>query len=326
MTLADEMLHTLCPLHAVINHSGHVRQAGPTLHKLVNGPLEGQVFFDLFSVYRPRVIESVPDLLRAQGRKLSLKLNGPPELELKAAVAATSDGGAVINCGFGIGLLDAVRRYQLTSTDFAATDLAIEMLWLMEAKSLAIDASRSLNTRLQDAVVQAEERAFTDTLTGLGNRRALDAQLDRISRQGTPFSLMHIDLDLFKQVNDTLGHAAGDAVLRHAARIMVDETRKDDLVARVGGDEFIIVVPHLVGRNRLADLARLLIARIEEPVPFADQVAQISASIGIAVSEGGQVDPEALIDAADTALYASKRAGRAQFSFYESGLAVTSKV
>lgn len=318
MTLPEEAMHALLPMHAVLSPLGCIRQAGPTLHKLSDTPLEGACFLEQFEVYRPRLIRNMAALLEAQGRKLSLRVRGT-DMELKGTVVGTGDGGAVVNLSFGIAVVDAVRRYRLTSTDFASTDLSIEMLWLMEAKALAINASRSLNTRLQDAMILAEERAFTDTLTGLKNRRALDGHLDKLIRQRQAFSLMHLDLDLFKQVNDTHGHAAGDHVLRQAARVMLEETRKDDLVARVGGDEFIIVFANLTSPARLAELAVHLIKRIEEPVTYDDAVCRISASIGITICMGEEVTPASVVERADEALYASKRAGRARYSFYAEG-------
>lgn len=314
--LPEEVLHALMPLHAVLSADGRVRQAGPTLHKLCGGALEGRRFLDVFEVDKPRAVTGMAALLQTQGRKLHMRLRHGRRTPLKGMVVGTPEGGAVVNLSFGIGLLDGVRDYALTGTDFAPTDISIEMLWLLEAKSAAMDASRNLNQRLKGAMHVAEERAFTDALTGLRNRRALDQVMERITRQGQPYSLMHVDLDLFKQVNDSMGHAAGDSVLRGVARVMVEETRRDDTVARVGGDEFIIICADLTRPARLAELAGRLIRRIEEPIPHEGQVCHVSASIGIAISESQGLSPAEVIEQADMALYASKRAGRAQFSFH----------
>ncbi|EBA07090.1 GGDEF domain-containing protein [Sagittula stellata] len=320
-SLPEEVLHALCPMHAVLSPTGHIVQAGPTLHKLSGRRLENARFLEVFEIYRPRAVTDMAGLRAAQGRKLHLRLRDGVRTALKGVVVGTGGGGAVVNLSFGIAVVDAVRDYALTSTDFAPTDLAIEMLYLVEAKSAAMDASRSLNTRLQGAMVAAEERAFTDTLTGLRNRRALDTVLDRISRQGRAYALMHLDLDFFKAVNDTYGHAAGDHVLRHAARIMLEESRKDDTVARVGGDEFMIVFANLTRMPRIAEIAGRMIERIERPVDWGTTKCRISTSIGIAISEGEGLSPTEIMDRADTALYASKRAGRAQFRFYGSDVA-----
>jgi diguanylate cyclase (GGDEF)-like protein len=314
--LPEEILHLLCPMHAVLEPTGHIRQAGPTLHKLGPDRLEGALFLDVFEVYRPRAVASMAQLLQTEGRKIRLRLRGGVRTQLTGVLVACGQGGAVINLSFGHNVVNAVRDYALTSTDFAPTDIAVEMLYLVEAKSAAMESSRNLNTRLQGAMVAAEERAFTDTLTGLRNRRALDNVLDRLRRSGTAFSLMHLDLDFFKQVNDTMGHAAGDQVLRHVARVMSDITRKDDTAARVGGDEFVIVFEALVHPARLGEIAASMIARIEEPVRYEGRECQVSASIGVAICEGASVDPKEILEQADLALYASKRAGRSQFQFY----------
>lgn len=316
-SLSEEMLHQLCPMHAVLGPAGHIRQAGPTLHKLAQTPLEGARFLEVFEVYRPRRVENMGQLLQTGGRKLHLRLRDGLRTQLKGILVPDGRGGAVVNLSFGIAVRDAVRDYALTNTDFAPTDLAIEMLYLVEAKSAAMAASRNLNTRLQGAMVAAEQRAFTDTLTGLRNRRSLDNLLERLVRSGEPYALMHLDLDFFKQVNDTLGHAAGDHVLRHVARIMLDLTREADAATRIGGDEFVLVFPGLVRRDRLEDIARRLITRIEEPIIYDGHPCQVSLSIGIAVSDGSERESGISMEQADAALYASKRAGRARYSFHE---------
>ena len=323
MTMPVEMLRVLCPLHAVVRRNGQIAQTGPTLRKICGGKdPSGMDFFAIFEVYRPRFISSMEQLLRAEGRKLHLRLRGSRRVGLKGVVVGDGSGGAIVNLSFGIGVIDTVRDFDLTATDFAPTDLAIEMLYLVEAKSAAMDASRRLNTRLQGAKLAAEERAFTDTLTGLGNRRAMDKALERALSRDQGIALMHMDLDFFKQVNDRLGHAAGDHVLQAVAHIMSEATRKDDTVARVGGDEFVIICPGLTSEERLSAMARNLIDRIERPVHYQNQTCEISASIGIAIVPGGiRAEGEQLLEAADSALYAAKRAGRAQYRFAK-GLAL----
>ncbi len=316
MTLPMSILHRLCPMHVVLDRAGRVRQAGATLRKLGLGPLEGRAFLDLFEVYRPRSVNSMAQLLQTEGRKLHLRGRSARRTALKGVLAADGQGGAVINLSFGIGVIDAVRDYALTGTDFAATDLTVEMLYLVEAKSAAMEASRRLNTRLKGAMVAAEQQAFTDTLTGLRNRRAMDHVLARLARRAEPFCLMHLDLDFFKQVNDTLGHAAGDYVLQCVAHQMVDATRKDDTVARVGGDEFVIILPGPVQQDRVEELASRLITRIEQPILHDGRVCRVSASIGISFGTEAARAPNDILEEADIALYEAKRAGRAQFRFF----------
>ena len=231
------------------------------------------------------------------------------------------DGQQIVNLSFGISAVEAVQVYDLTSTDFAPTDLTVEMLYLVEAKSAAMEASRKLNQRLQGAMIAAEEQAFTDTLTGLKNRRAFDVIIERHLETGSPFALMQIDLDFFKMVNDSHGHAAGDYVLQMVSRIMVAETRVTDTVARLGGDEFVILFPDL---NDIAVLKRIgnrIISQLEYPILFQENVCRISASIGTVFKTSNRLaTAKQLYEEADLALYASKRAGRARQTFYHEGL------
>ncbi len=319
LTSMSGALDVLCPMHVIVSDEGHVVHAGPTLQKLrPTHPMVGRPFLEIFDLKRPRAISTIDKMRAAAGTKLHLQLRDAPHTEVKGIlVPSPVPGESIINLSFGISVVDAVTDYALTSVDFAATDLTIEMLYLVEAKSAAMEASRKLNLRLQGAKIAAEEQAFTDTLTGLKNRRAMDHVLDRHAAWGTQFGVMQIDLDWFKAVNDTLGHAAGDFVLQTVARVMVEETRDNDTVARVGGDEFVILLPHAHDQTALRNIGDRIIKRLSRPMPFQGEVCQISASIGIAIYEpGAGVSVSELLDNADVALYASKHDGRGRQTFY----------
>ena len=314
-----DLLDVLCPMHALLAPSGHIVHAGPALARVGGAEgIEARRFLEVFELRRPRIDGSVRALRGLAGQPLRLRLRQPPGTGLKGVLVplgpdagAGLDGGAVVNLSFGIALPEAVRDFGLTSRDFAATDLAIEMLYLLEAKSAAMEASRKLNLRLQGARIAAEEKAFTDTLTGLGNRRALQPVLSRLIEGGGAFAVMALDLDFFKAVNDRLGHAAGDHVLQAAARTMLAETREGDRVLRVGGDEFVLLLPGLSRRAQVDDLARRLIARLEVPVPYGDEMCRISASIGATLRTAcPEATAEQMIADADAALYDAKAAGR----------------
>ena len=312
-------LETLCPMHVILSETGHVQHVGPTVQKLrPDTPMVGRRFLEIFDLKRPRSISTMNDLRASAGTKLHLQLRDVPKTELKGVLMpGPGQGECIVNLSFGISVVDAVTDYALTSADFAATDLTIEMLYLVEAKSAAMDASRKLNLRLQGAMIAAEEQAFTDTLTGLKNRRAMDHVVARHIEWDTQFGLMQIDLDWFKAVNDTLGHAAGDHVLQTVARVMVEETRDSDTVARVGGDEFVIVLPHARDAEALQVIGQRIIDRLSRPIPFQGEVCRISASIGSVIfqPDSGQSIGE-VIDDADVALYASKHAGRGRQTLY----------
>ncbi|KIN61608.1 Diguanylate cyclase [Sulfitobacter noctilucae] len=313
-------LDALCPMHLTLSRTGHITHAGPTLEKIgPKGTLVGRRFLEIFEVKRPRKLSSITDLQGVPQNQLRLKLREAPFTTLKGILVPTGaeDGTLLVNLSFGISILDAVRDFALTNADFAATDLAIEMLYLVEAKTAAMEASYRLNCRLQGAKIAAEEQAFTDTLTGLKNRRALDTVLNRLLRDRDSFAVMQIDLDYFKTVNDTLGHAAGDYVLQHAARIMIEQTRSHDLVARVGGDEFTVVLPNVRSDDILRKVGQRIIERLEEPISFEGSDCKISASIGTVWIQPGQSPRmDELLSDADVALYASKHAGRATQTLY----------
>lgn len=328
VTLGSGALDRLMPLHLVVDAGGRISGAGPTLRKIIAGagatggvasPLIGQDFLSVFDVRRPGGLNDAADLVAHAGDRLTVFVRGVagPGFRGVALPLGGGAGGMIVNLSFGIGVIDAVRDHGLTDGDFAVTDLAMELLFLVEAKSAVMDELRDLNERLQGAKRMAEVQALTDTLTGLRNRRALDLTLADLVDRGQGFGLMHIDLDYFKAVNDTLGHAAGDHVLRQVAAILMDETRKGDLVARVGGDEFVVVFPSLHDPVALGGIASRMVERLAAPIDFEGQACLISASIGVAVSTSYDVlTPDRILNDADEALYASKHAGRGRALFH----------
>jgi diguanylate cyclase (GGDEF)-like protein len=312
-----DILNTLCPMHIVFEYDGQIVSAGPTARKICPEGLLGRNFLDVFEIKRPREISTLDALRGSTGGRLNLRLRQPPQRQLKGVLAEGPETGQMtVNLSFGISVVDAVQDYDLTAADFAPTDLTVEMLYLVEAKSAAMDASRQLNERLQAARVAAEEQALTDTLTGLRNRRAMDQQLAAMIRIREPFALMHADLDYFKAVNDTLGHAAGDFVLQQVSSIMTSETRKIDVVARVGGDEFVILVRGCDDRVTVSRIAERILDKLKHPMRLAEETCRISGSIGIVLaSDYRDPSPDQLLGDADAALYAAKHEGRGRYVF-----------
>lgn len=314
-------LDTLCPMHCIISRSGHITHAGATLQKLrPDTPLIGQRFLNLFQPVQPRNITSIPDLHAAAARhaRLRLRFRNSPRTDLQGLMVPHGSGGAIVNLSFGISIIDAVQDYALSNADFAATDPTVEMLFLVEAKSAAMEASRKLTRQLHVAKLAAEEQALTDPLTGLKNRRAVNHILHRMIDSAQEFALMHLDLDYFKRVNDDFGHAAGDHVLKSVATIMVDETRSEDVVARTGGDEFVLLFHSLCDRNKIEGIATRLLARLERPIPWQGDNCRISASMGTALSvDYNAPSAERMLADSDAALYRAKRNGRAQHLFHD---------
>ncbi|MCV6598113.1 MAG: GGDEF domain-containing protein [Mangrovicoccus sp.] len=308
------------PMHLQISPTGHILHAGPTVQKLrPEGGLVGARLLEVFHLRSPRSVQTMDDLRDCVGKRLKLQFREAPKTGLKGAlVMSDGDGVMVLNLSFGISLVEAIREYDLHAADFAATDLSVELLYLMEAKSAAMNESHKLNRHLQAAKIAAEEQAFTDTLTGLKNRRALSHIMDRLLTEQRAFGLMQLDLDFFKLVNDQLGHSAGDHVLQRTAAIMVEHTRQDTVLVRIGGDEFVLLFPDLRDARQLLMIAERLIAALEEPIPFGSVNCEISASIGASVVQAGCFEQASdLLEQVDQALYASKRAGRGCATLYE---------
>lgn len=243
-SLPKAAMSSLMPMYLGVDREGRIRAMGPSLRKVLGRPSPmGRSLFDVVGIRRPAGIETLEKLRLSAGMQLHLNLRAQPEVTLRGLAMPIDDGALLMNLSFGIGVLDAVRRYGLNAAHFAATDLTIELLYLVEAKAAVMSELNSLNNRLYGAKHAAEEQAMTDMLTGLRNRRALDLVLSRMLDQRAEFGLIHLDLDYFKAVNDTYGHAAGDYVLCEVAAILCRLSRSTDTIARVGGDEFVLVLP-----------------------------------------------------------------------------------
>ena len=159
-----------------------------------------------------------------------------------------------------------------------------------------------------------EAMALHDQLTGLANRRLLG---DRMSmamaharRNKNAMALVYLDLDGFKQINDTLGHGAGDVLLKMVAKRLVDTVREEDTVARTGGDEFILVLRHIGGRNYADTVARKVIEALSKPFDVEGHSVSITTSAGVAIYPVHGEDVDTLTKSADLALYEAKHAGK----------------
>jgi diguanylate cyclase (GGDEF)-like protein/PAS domain S-box-containing protein len=177
----------------------------------------------------------------------------------------------------------------------------------------AKDLAEARNRELEAAKESIEHLALHDYLTALPNRRYLDKMLDERSAEcrakGLALAILHIDLDRFKQINDTLGHRAGDAMLQHAANVLRNSVRAADFVARIGGDEFVILCAVDPASKKIAGLAERVIRELRKPVRYEGHDCRFGASIGIAVDSGARLD-------ADIALYRAKGLGRNRFEFF----------
>jgi len=182
---------------------------------------------------------------------------------------------------------------------------------------------RMVNERtseLRDAQERAQHLADHDALTGLPNRRLLEDRLTQAlalsQRNRRQTAVMFVDLDRFKAINDSLGHAVGDIVLKEVARRLVDQLREVDTVCRVGGDEFVVVLPETRRSSDVASVAAKIIETLSQPVRAADRELTVTPSIGIAVFPEDGRDADMLIRNADAAMYHAKESGRARYQFF----------
>ncbi len=161
-----------------------------------------------------------------------------------------------------------------------------------------------------------------DPLTQLPNRRLfndrLEQEISKAHRNGLPMALMFIDLDRFKEVNDTLGHAQGDILLGEAAQRITECVRESDTVARMGGDEFTVILSELGDTGGIDRIACKIIARLAEPFQLLGKSVSISASIGIVLYPNDGTEIEELLKKADIAMYAAKEQGRNQYHYFNS--------
>lgn len=176
------------------------------------------------------------------------------------------------------------------------------------------------NAELEDTKAKIEHMALHDSLTGLPNRRFLDSELSNLVAEDqlatAAYALLIVDLDRFKQINDTFGHAAGDALLVHVSKILQSLTQASDFVARIGGDEFVIVCRQNTDEKHLTQLAESIVDQMRAPMRYNGKECRFGVSVGISTTEHGVNEASHLLVNADLALYQAKSTGRNRFAFF----------
>ncbi|UQN07357.1 bifunctional diguanylate cyclase/phosphodiesterase [Deinococcus sp. QL22] len=207
---------------------------------------------------------------------------------------------------------DRYGQLRLTYPGVLPEDIASEAAWMAELLGVAAEQERLRG--------QLSFHAYNDELTGLPNRRGLLRTLARTVpdalERGTPVAVLYLDLDRFKRLNDTLGHAAGDELLRQVAARIGRACCPNDQAARLGGDEFVIVLPRAGTEAEVAQIAQRLVTTLETPFEVFGHAFQPTASIGVALAPRDGHDPEQLLRLADLAMVHAKARGPGRVAFF----------
>ena len=200
------------------------------------------------------------------------------------------------------------------------------MLDTVENREFALESTVTDRTKeLEEANRQLHHQAYEDTLSGLPNRRSFYALLDKNVVNRKEFCLLFIDLDGFKLINDTLGHDYGDILLQHVSKRIVSCVRSDDFVARIGGDEFTIVLNGLVNKTQIDQIVCNIISSFENAFSLKSERVFASASIGVTVYPRDGNDVDTLIKNADQAMYESKRSGKNRSHYFNQEMSLQLK-
>lgn len=275
---------------------------GPALGAVARAGREGHGFVLLLDPLDGPLLDRLAQETGLEGLRLAqAPKEGAPRT---APLQLAGRDGTVLGALVWNGSTGSTRMLDWVLPVLAADGLLLVLLCLV-----ALNQYRQARSRIS----AAERRANLDVLTGLGNRAFLRQHLAaRLARRGGGLALLYIDLDGFKQVNDSRGHVAGDRLLAALGRRLRLALSPEDAIARVGGDEFIVVQRAAGQPGSALLLCRRLLNRLSEPFAEQGEPLQISASIGVAVARPGET-AEALVERADKALYRAKAAGPASY-------------
>ncbi|MDR3435819.1 EAL domain-containing protein [Telmatospirillum sp.] len=246
------------------------------------------------------------------GRELYLLSGRTNETDIRRNVIEAT----LLHAGFWQGEVRAVRK----NGDVFPLQVKVAAVMDTAGKLTHYIAICSDVSAIRQAETDLKYLAHYDPLTDLPNRLLamdrLEHAMDRCERGRQHIGLLFIDLDHFKNINDTLGHSVGDDLLKQVAQRMRRAVRAEDTVARLGGDEFMVIVENVEHVEDIADIARKVVALVATPIAVSGNDLCISASVGISLFPEDGTSRETLIRAADTAMYAAKDLGRSRYAFY----------
>jgi len=269
--------------NAILEHIRELtREAQPQVQAVVD--------MSIFSDDQAEIFERIRNVAMPRQRAIAAQVNALIQLQREQTAAAVRSAETAY----------ARVRNLMLALGAAALSLGLAIAWFV-------------SRRVTRQAEQLAAAAMFDPLTGLANRCLLQNRLEyeivRSARERVPFGVLLMDLDRFKEVNDTLGHDVGDELLREVGRRLQTTVRAEDTVARLGGDEYVILL-HDLDETAVPTVARKVLAALERPFHWQDQSIDLGASLGVSLYPSQCADPSALIRCADIAMYAAKRAGK----------------
>ena len=221
------------------------------------------------------------------------------------------------------GAIELKRVYLLRASAASITIMLITIILLRLSLQLKQSRKKALEEHIAHAQ-KVEHLAFHDSLTGLPNRSFFSQLLSHGTAEAKRYerrlALLFLDLDRFKIINDTLGHDAGDELLKEVARRLTEALRETDTVARLGGDEFVVLLPEMNDEKQLSAVAKKILSAVGKPFHLAGQDLRVTVSIGISVFPLDGEDEQTLLKNADIAMYHAKENGKNNFCFYSDEL------
>jgi len=243
---------------------------------------------------------------------------------VRAGVAVTKSFRVLMSSPADVTLLEGpswwTPSHALILLGLALTGTLLVLIWVVILRRrIELQADQ-----LRESEQRFRHLAEHDTLTGLASRLVLEDRMkdamESARRHRNGLALLMVDLDEFKEINDTYGHQAGDEVLRVTAERLLEAVRASDTVVRLGGDEFVVLLPEIRDPNAVELVASTLVSSLSQPVRFAGNELPVSVSVGIGTAFPGEMDAKVLLRHADAALYRAKDRGRHCFQVFTAGL------
>ncbi|MFP5335032.1 MAG: EAL domain-containing protein [Actinomycetes bacterium] len=325
--LDAKALDVAFPFHLVLDEDLCIRQVGTSLRRLCPTVRVGGSLDASFELVTPKVPATFAGL-RSQPRAVfQLRHRANQAVRLRGQVLHSESEGVLFFIGSPwVTDTASFAALGLSLNDFAVSDPVVDFVLLLQSQAASLTEAATLAGQLHDKTQELTHLAYHDLLTGLPNRMQFLDRLEKAIAERPPgasnLMVLMLDLDGFKAVNDSLGHSAGDELLKVVAQRLRRTARSRDTLARLGGDEFAVLVEWPASSDdarQAVGIASRALEALRAPVRLpshSDVVVQVTASIGIAVYAGHETAEELLRDA-DLAMYDAKSSGKDRFQYFE---------